>query len=483
MDKDKYDIKEDLALQTFKTIYYRQINSNNKIYENISDATIQGFINSLTFKEGLDNDAFAMCFNMFDGMFDKNCRFDSRYFSSQQDYDNYLNQTADAYASAIMQIFVRDNAIDSLNRNISWYLTIAEQNHTYTQPMEQCVVINKSEEMRVKQFQQVEQVENVVKENQAENKVYTIQDLYQNASIRATNEYYDKLIQCYTSYDNKASTLDYKDVVYRALNSTDRNNQYKFDTAERENFSKEVMADIKESGTQRFKTPKEIQAGWFTYQSWNLIGGEKIRADEIQHKFYIAVRPDKLHELEHVLYSKYKQKGIPFYFKSNADAERNCRKDNLVIYVTNEHLQANLEILSEIKQEHEDIVSTCDTPSLVVGQADNWLGYVSESNKAHKPHTEIMSTALATAFDNAIQEENARKPFLYKNVTFDKLMYDDLLIAKKQAVECLSQKRPDLLYKHIQQQLELSNVNTNNITCNKKELREALCQLNQTLNV
>ncbi|MBO5910442.1 MAG: hypothetical protein J6Q15_02920, partial [Clostridia bacterium] len=239
----------------------------------------------------------------------------------------------------------------------------------------------------------------------------------------------------------------------------------------------------KESGIQGFKPPKEIQAGWFTYQSWNLIGGEKIKADEIQHKFYISVRPDKLHKLEHALYSKYKEKGIPFYFKSNADAEQNCRKDNLVIYVTNEDLQANLEILSEIRQEHEDIVSTCDTPSWVVGQADNWLGYVSESNKAHKPHTDIMSTALATAFDNAIQEANARNPFLYKNMTLDKLMYNDLLVAKKQAVKWLSQQRPDLLYKHIQQQLELSNVNTNNITCNKEELQEASHQANQTLNV
>ena len=474
MEKDKYDIKEDLAMRIFRTIYYRQIedmryikfsNKDDNI-NNISEETIQGFINSLTFEEGFtDNDAFAMCYNMFDGMFDKDARFDSKYFSSQQDYDNYLTQTADAYASGIMQIFVRDNAMDSLNRNILWYLTIAEKNQTYTQPMEQGEVITKSEEVRVDQSQQVEeQVENVVEEKQAENKLYTIQDLYKNASISATNEYYDKLIQCYTSYDNKASTLDYKDVVYRALNSTDRNNQYKFDENERGKFLKEIASDVNASGIEGFKSPKEIQAGWFTYQSWNLIGGEKIKADEIQHKFYISVRPDKLHKLEHALYSKYKEKGIPFYFKSNADAEKNCRKDNLVIYVTNEDLQANLEILSEIKQEYEDIVSTCDTPSLVVGQADNWLGYVSESNKAHKPHTDIMSTALATAFDNAIQEANARNPFLYKNMTLDKLMYNDLLVAKKQAVKWLSQKRPDLLYKHIQQQLELSNLNTNNIT-------------------
>ena len=243
------------------------------------------------------------------------------------------------------------------------------------------------------------------------------------------------------------------------------------------------MADIKESGIQGFKTPKEIQAGWFTYQSWNLIGGEKIKADEIQHKFYISVRPDKLHKLEHALYSKYKEKGIPFYFKSNADAEKNCRKDNLVIYVTNEDLQANLEILSEIKQEYEDIVSTCDTPSLVVGQADKWLGYVSESNKAHKPHTDIMSIALATAFDNAIQEANARNTFRYKNKPFDKLFYNELIEAKRQAIQWMSQNCADLLYKHIQQQLELSNVNTNNITCNKEELQEASHQANQTLNV
>lgn len=328
----------------------------------------------------------------------------------------------------------------------------------------------------------VEQVE-TQRNNAVETKLIgSIQDLYKNASVSATNEYYDKLINCYISYENKTITLDYKDVMYRALTSTNRDNQYKFDATERQSFSKEVLADITKSGIQS-KTPKEIQTGWFTYQSWNLIGGEKMQADEIQHKFYISVRPDKLHKLEHVLYSKYKERGIPFYFKSNADAERNCRKDNLVIYATNEDLQANLDILAEIKQEHNDIVSTCDTPSVAVGHADSWLGYASESNKSHTSHTDIMAIALATAFDNAIQEVTTETKFLYKNKTLDELMYNDLLPAKRATIKWMSTNRPELLYKHIQQQLELNNVNTNNITCNKKELREATRQANQTLSV
>ena len=165
MDKNRYDIKEDLSLQTFRTIYYRQIRdmrlSNFKDYiiktsiNDISDATIQGFIDSLTFEEGLNNDAFAMCYNMFDGMFDKDINFKSKYFSSQQDYNNYLNQSADSYASSILKDFARGVYLDSLKGNILWYLTIAEKNQTYTQPMEQGEVITKSEEVRVDQSQQI----------------------------------------------------------------------------------------------------------------------------------------------------------------------------------------------------------------------------------------------------------------------------------------------------------------------------------------
>ena len=165
MEKDRYDIKQDLFMGTFKNIYYRQIedmkykkfSNKDENIQDISEETVHGFINSLTFEDGFaDNDAFIMCYSVFDGMFEKFYTLkETQYYDSPSDYDKHLGWMIPDYSSDILKVFVRDGLIDSLNRNILWYLYCAERNKTYINQTENSNTIQ-NQETQEDQSQQVE---------------------------------------------------------------------------------------------------------------------------------------------------------------------------------------------------------------------------------------------------------------------------------------------------------------------------------------
>ena len=164
-------------------------------------------------------------------------------------------------------------------------------------------------------------------------------DFYNQVGNPLDEKLLNKLVDKYLtiSYDDINNFKDLNDLLYYQINNVHKTN-VDFNQDDRKEFLRLVSEDFNKAGRpynpshhNNIKNPLAISPGWEIYQSWNLLGTPKMQ--NISHRFYIAVSNDKIYELMHILYDKFKQSGIPFYFKSDIN-NIYMRKDNLVIYTT-----------------------------------------------------------------------------------------------------------------------------------------------------
>jgi len=305
------------------------------------------------------------------------------------------------------------------------------------------------------------------------NEELSIANLENRVKLEVNNEMLLNILNSYLDLPKQGFTVEIKDEIYKTLNKSKYGTDFAINQESRNNFVQQLVKDSEQSGfnVDPQKSPKKIQMGWRTYQSWNLLGGEKFNSGEISHRFYIPVRPDKMYEVAHLLYNKYREKNIPFYFKivDETDAKNNIvsRKDNVVVYTTNNYLQDNLDIMSALEKECKAL-ENCDEVSQIQGKLTNRIGYATEIANAKTSYTGRISDAISKAIEK-----------LSTDKINDTISYDKYKEQCKAKVKELLKNNPNLIFDEIKHQMTLNGLDINNICCDAEVMKSLNREVHQ----
>ena len=167
--------------------------------------------------------------------------------------------------------------------------------------------------------------------------------------------------------------------------------------------------------------------------------------------------------------NKCKERELDYHFKFS---DRGDRDDTIVIYSDDKKLSKYLEILEEIKKEEPEIVKRAQTPPMLTGKIDGWIGYGSEPKlDENGKNTYSFNSTRSGIIQNAISKEiikwiRENKEFTKEesglNEYLTKQIYDDI---KDKYRICKSVYEPEFQEKLLKK-LE------NDIAKNKSEILE-----------
>lgn len=300
-------------------------------------------------------------------------------------------------------------------------------------------------------------------------------------NVSATNELITSIIEKYTKAernDISLSSIDINSQIYSVINKSEKTSS--FNEQDKQAFTKMIFEDIKKSGFQPTKMPKGIQPGWITYQSWNLVGGEKIQEKDFKHRFYLAMPADQISKFCSALYSKYRGKNVPFYFKINRFAETKPSKDNIVIYTSNQYIDETLAVLNECAKEIPECLEKCEKPAPIVGNINDWLGYSSDPEEKGDSYTGLISNCFEEGLYSAITEIQKHTKILEngKSVTIEDI--DNMLISPERNIMRQRYIRTlmsnpacsSIICDSIRNAMENHGLQSNNLTINNKTFKE-----------
>ena len=238
-------------------------------------------------------------------------------------------------------------------------------------------------------------------------------DLYDKTKLLVDEHLLDKLIAKYLSipYAKMSNTfMELPKLLYDKINILDMSQVSTFNKEDLDDFIKVINDDYVKAGKpfdpQKYggvTNPLALMPGWNIFQSWHLLGTEKIESKDIAHRFYFGISNDKVYELSHLLYDKFKTKGIPFYFKTDSN-EHIQRTDNLVLYTSTPLLEGTLEILEELQKERPDLLQNCCEPSILVGRYSDKIGYATEDKESKTSYTDLVCNTFLTAIEKSLVE-------------------------------------------------------------------------------
>jgi len=238
-------------------------------------------------------------------------------------------------------------------------------------------------------------------------------DLYEITKLPVDEHLLDKLIERYLSipYAKMSNgVMELPKLLYDKINILDGSQVSKFNKDDLDNFIKVINDGYIKAGKpfdpkkyNGVTNPLSLMAGWNIFQSWHLLGTEKIKSKDIAHRFYFGISNDKVYELSHLLYDKFKKKGIPFYFKTDAD-DHIQRTDNLVLYTSTPLLEKTLEVLEELQKERPDLLQNCCEPSILVGRYSDKIGYATEDKKSTTSYTDLICNTFLNAIEKSLIE-------------------------------------------------------------------------------
>lgn len=158
-------------------------------------------------------------------------------------------------------------------------------------------------------------------------------------------------------------------------------------------------------------------SGWIHISSGNLTARRGKDIESIEHRLYLNTENIDTESIASAFIDKCMNRNIPFYFKYD---DYGNRDDTIVIYSDSNHLQVYIEILREIRLENTEIASRIQTPPLLTGTIDGWIGYGSEPQRlpdgSLTSFNEIRSKAIQTGFEDSIYDwiyKNLSKPIKY----------------------------------------------------------------------
>ena len=236
-------------------------------------------------------------------------------------------------------------------------------------------------------------------------------DLYDKTKLPVDGHLLDKLIEKYLGIPySKMSNgfMDLSKLLYNSINIANESQITSFNKEDLNKFITAIKEDFINAGRpyepqkhNGVTNPLGLMPGWTIFQSWHLLGTEKIESKDIAHRFYFGISNDKVYELSHSLYDKFKAKGIPFYFKTDSN-EHIQRTDNLVLYTSTPLLKETLEVIDELQRERPDLIKNCCEPSILAGRYSDKIGYAAEEKESKTSYTDLVCNTFLTAIEKSL---------------------------------------------------------------------------------
>ena len=138
-------------------------------------------------------------------------------------------------------------------------------------------------------------------------------------------------------------------------------------------------------------------SGWVHVCS-RTVTAKQDKYPNVEHRLYLDTESLDTYKMITYLVEKCDEHHLPYYFKFDQWGNRD---DTVVIYSSTENLTKYVEILQEIKKEHQDLVARAKEPPVLTGKIDGWIGYGSEPSRTpdgqNHSFNEIRSNAIEPA--------------------------------------------------------------------------------------
>ena len=152
-------------------------------------------------------------------------------------------------------------------------------------------------------------------------------------------------------------------------------------------------------------TPFSHGKSW-TYISHNSINPSKYKKIIVDHRLYLNTENIDTYKVMELFRNKCKERELDYHFKFSDIGNRD---DTIVIYSDDKKLSKYLEILEEIKKEEPEIVKRAQTPPMLTGKIDGWIGYGSEpSLDENGKNTKSFNSSRSGIIQNAISKETIK---------------------------------------------------------------------------
>ena len=132
----------------------------------------------------------------------------------------------------------------------------------------------------------------------------------------------------------------------------------------------------------------------WTYISHNSINPSKYKKIIVDHRLYLNTENIDTYKVMELFRNKCKERELD---------------DTIVIYSDDKKLSKYLEILEEIKKEEPEIIKRAQTPPMLTGKIDGWIGYGSEpSLDENGKNTKSFNSSRSGIIQNAISKETIK---------------------------------------------------------------------------
>ena len=163
----------------------------------------------------------------------------------------------------------------------------------------------------------------------------------------------------------------------------------------------------------------------WTYISHNSINPSKYKKIIVDHRLYLNTENIDTYKVMELFRNKCKERELDYHFKFS---DRGDRDDTIVIYSDDKKLSKYLEILEEIKKEEPEIIKRAQTPPMLTGKIDGWIGYGSEPPlDENGKHTNSFNSVRSGIIQNAISKETMKWIRENKELTKEDLELNEYL--------------------------------------------------------
>lgn len=263
-----------------------------------------------------------------------------------------------------------------------------------------------SDELRTKQYYnklvQVNYKEKKYKDINMEDKDRLVSQIFNEWKNDITKNISDEDIKSYKNQDfirlrecikNIPDIKDFKE------NSKVFNRLTKLDKLDKDS-KKTKLTDIYEDYAPFF------HGSTWTYISHNSINPSKYKKIIVDHRLYLNTENIDTYKVMELFRNKCKERELDYHFKFS---DRGDRDDTIVIYSDDKKLSKYLEILEEIKKEEPEIIKRAQTPPMLTGKIDGWIGYGSEpSLDENGKNTKSFNSSRSGIIQNAISKETIK---------------------------------------------------------------------------
>lgn len=167
-----------------------------------------------------------------------------------------------------------------------------------------------------------------------------------------------------------------------------------------------------------------LPEGTWTYIRYNSINASKPKNFTVDHRLYLNTENIDTYKVMELFRNKCKERELNYLFKF---AEKGDRDDTIVIYSDDRKLSKYLEILEEIKKEEPEIIKRAQTPPMLTGKIDGWIGYGSEPKLDEDGNTNSFNNVRSGIIQNAISKETIKWIRENKELTKEDLELNEYL--------------------------------------------------------